>query len=91
MRKETSVEKDEAGVEEVGEDRVPDADEEIADDLCGREKLAQAGEGPVRGGCGGDRVCGNFDVHEELDALLEVIPVCGFVDQFVEWDERLEA
>jgi hypothetical protein len=87
---EASVEEDEAGVERVGEERVPDPDEQVADDFCGGQKLAQAGEGTVRGGGGGEWFSGNLgsrgwgDVHEELDALLEGKPVCGFVDSFGE-------
>ena len=54
---EMSVEEDEAGVEEIAEDGVGDADEEVADDLGGGQHAAQAGEGPVGRGCCGV-VCG---------------------------------
>src|SRR5450756_814226 len=48
VRQEMPVEEDECGIEKVGEDRVPDADQKITNDLRGWQHAAQAGKRTVR-------------------------------------------
>src|ERR1700736_2361981 len=81
------VKEDEAGVEGVGEDGVPDANDEVADDFCRGQNAAQAGEGAVgpghSGGCSPGEGRGSSGWllgagvgYWVLDALSSSVP-CG--------------
>jgi hypothetical protein len=77
---EAGVKEDEAGVEGVGEDGVPNANDEVADDLCRGQDAAQAGEGAVgsgRGGCGRWRGEGRGGGHRVGCLVLGLATWCS--------------